>query len=332
MVLLLVLVLVIVLVTIVVRFMFSTRVDSRIADSHLAALKNEAGVDGGVAKAISLLMRDLAEQEEDVDSYRDYWGEGFILTFDETTVTVLIIDEQSKLNINLIAESDWSPRVREELKRLFKEVGFDSEMAESTGEALADRIDKDTKGDFEEEGTPNGRLSALGQILDIENIDVFTLFGRPGVDEGDPGTPGLCKLLTIVGQGLVNINTAPVEVIAALSDKIDRATADAIVAYRDGEDGTDFGSIADLQLVQGVTKEMVDDMTGRIHVASHYFNVMCFARTGGASHVAVSMIRRDPKGCRILYSVPADIRLWTAYEDEIEKISEDNEGEEGSFF
>ena len=164
-VLLLVLILLVVLTAVVVQFMYSTSVNSRIADAHLAQFKNSAAVDGGVAKAISLLLEDtVAEEgaEEKTDSLSDSWAVGSgVLTFDDTELHMLVADEQGKLNLNLLAVPAMVSRVKAELKRLLQSVGLDGSKADEAIQAIEDRIDE------------NQKFLDLSELIAIEQVGVM---------------------------------------------------------------------------------------------------------------------------------------------------------------
>ncbi|WP_300159292.1 type II secretion system minor pseudopilin GspK [Solidesulfovibrio sp.] len=75
----------------------------------------------------------------------------------------------------------------------------------------------------------NNSLDTLGELLCVKGFSRELLYGRDK-------TPGLFSLLTVWGPGLVNVNTAPVEVLAALPANIDasraRTVAKALDDYR----------------------------------------------------------------------------------------------------
>lgn len=338
-VLLLVLILLVVLTAVVVQFMYSTSVNSRIADAQLAQLKNDAAVDGGVAKAISLLLEDMAAEEGAegrIDSLSDLWAAGpGILTFDDTELRMLVADEQGKLNLNLLAVPAMAFRVKVELKRLLQSVGLDESEADEAARAIADRIDEDSEGEFEEDST-NRKLFDPSELIGIEQVGELVYYGGvPVEDEEDDAEPetdenlvrkGLHRFVTVWGPGLVNINTAPAEVLAALSGTMGLETAAAVVEYR--RDEGPFSSAQGLLQVEGVTQEMLSKMSKRICVVSSYFSVLCFVETAGVKSVGIGVVERSKKGCRILHSSMDDNRLWQTYLEEIEGMGKEEEEEE----
>ncbi len=338
-VLLLVLILLVVLTAVVVQFMYSTSVNSRIADAQLAQLKNDAAVDGGVAKAISLLLEDVAVEEgtkKMIDSLSDSWAAWpGVLTFDDTELRMLVVDEQGKINLNLLSVPAMASRIKVELKRLLQSVGLDESEADKAVQAITDRIDEDSMGEFEEDST-NRRLLDLSELIGIEQVGELVYYGgAPVVDEeGDTEpeddeetvTKGLHRFVTLWGPGLVNINTAPAEVLAALSGTMGLETAAAVVEYR--KDEKVFTKAQDLLQVEGVTQKMISEMSKKICVVSSYFSALCFAETSGVKSVGISVVERSKNGCRILRSSMDDSRLWRTYLEEIEEVEKEEEEEE----
>lgn len=324
-VLLLVLIMLVVLTAIVVQFMFSTSVDSRIVDIQLAQLKNNAAIDGGIAKAISLLLEDTADEENpngNTDSPADSWGGGpSVLTFEDTKLRLLVLDEQGKININLLAVSASASRVRAELERLLQTIGMDEFNAKDAVQAIADRIEE------------RGKFLDLSELLDFEQINESLYYGEVSASDeeirvglpavGESAAKGLCRFVTIWGPGLVNINTASAEVLAALSETMGMETAKAVVTHVN--DVGVFLKTEDMLEVQGVTGKIITEMAGRISTSSGYFSALCFAETRGVRSAGIGIIERNKKGCRILRLAADDNRLWQAYREEIEGVGREEE-------
>ncbi len=115
----------------------------------------------------------------------------------------------------------------------------------------------------------------------------------------------IADLLTIqegdVTQGLVNINTASVEVLACLPG-IDEAIALAIVGEQLGRDGG-FTTVMDLLTVDGISKDILKPIYARLAVRSDVFRVNSFGvLASGATHVSVSaIVDRTGYNAKILY-------------------------------
>jgi general secretion pathway protein K len=324
-VLLLVLLLLVLLTTIIVQFMFGTRVSARTADSHIALVKNRAAISGATAKAMSLLLQDQAGEEGGkTDSVHDLWAaEAGKLEFDGTEVRLVIEDEQGKININTLAQKGTSSRTKAELERLMGVLGFPETEGDDVVASLADWIDADSDGDFEEE-TPNQKLFDLSEIGRIPQVTDLVLYGRK--PEGDETVEeergGLIRYVTIWGTGLINLNTTSAEVLASLSETMDIETARTVIEFRKDE-GTVFAKVTDLLEVNGVTQQMVSEIRARVCTKSQYFCVLCFAETNGIRSVGITTIMRDSKGCRAVRTTIGSGRLWQLYESDLRDDEEE---------
>lgn len=95
---------------------------------------------------------------------------------------------------------------------------------------------------------------------------------------GEHDKPGLRDLLSCYGDGLINLNTAPEQVIACIP-KVS-AVAGAIVDYRKGEDGLlyteddkDFASIEDLGTKLRISGAAIEAMNKYCKVTSQFFTI-----------------------------------------------------------
>ncbi len=324
-VLLLVLLLLLVLTTVIVHFMFTTRVNTRVADSHIALVKNRAAISGGVAKAMALLLRDQAEEDgEKSDSCHDVWAaEAEKLDLDGTLVRIIIEDEQGKLNLNGLAESAPSKRLQLELGRLLEDLGHSDADASDIMHSLADWLDEDSDGEFEE-NSPNAKLTDLSEIFRIPQLTDAVLYGHhpESPDDVEKERGGLLRYVTIWGTGRVNLNTATAEVIAALSEEMDLDIARGVVQFRKDE-GASFAKASDLLQVGGVTETMVSEIRSRFCTKSQYYTVLCFAETNGVRSVGVTVLIRDGKGCRAVRTFLGNPGLWRLYKDDLKDEEEE---------
>ena len=122
------------------------------------------------------------------------------IIFGNDRVEYHLIDEESKININFAS--------REIMQRL---KGFTEELAEKITEARSIKV-----------------FEVPEDILSIEGIDKEKFYGK---DEDS----GLKDLVTVYGDGKVNINTASYEVLFVLLN--DSSLARRIVDFRKGSDG-----------------------------------------------------------------------------------------------
>lgn len=137
-------------------------------------------------------------------------------------------DEQSKLNINKIIQDDGvnlDNDARDAFVELLKilpaplgGLAYDDEEAKGLVDRFVDWIDKD------KEAYPAKNLP-LGRLEELSMIDGFK-----------PETVNKLKdYVTIYGDGAININTAPKEILQALG--LSEESAQDILSYRKGADG-----------------------------------------------------------------------------------------------
>lgn len=149
-------------------------------------------------------------------------------------------------------------------------------------------------------GQPGGQSSAGRSVTAVPAFPVVRApgpqAGRPGQAPQQAGPPGtvptrqppsgppliseqllmdvaddLTVLSTSVQAGAVNINTAPVEVLACLPG-LTRELAEAVVRYRSSSGY--FPNIADLLKVDGLTREVFKSVAPRVTARSETFRIL----------------------------------------------------------
>ncbi|MFC1884865.1 type II secretion system minor pseudopilin GspK [Thermodesulfobacteriota bacterium] len=247
-------------------------------DGYLAAQTARSGIFIG----LSVLERD---DNREMDSMREDWGSFGADSFpegltDNASLTGSLIDENGKLNINLLRNSngDIGEKDSERLKRLFRALELDENMADP----FLDWLDKD---DIERmRGAENSYYQGLeesypcsnGPFLTKGQIALVKGFKEMGVNLDD--------YLTIYSDGLVNINTAPVQVLQSLDDEMDKYLAEAIVEYREERD---FTNTSELKNVPGLDEDLYKRIAPLITVKSTCFSI----RMRGVCRGAVSEIK-----------------------------------------
>jgi len=146
-----------------------------------------------------------------------------------------------------------------------------------------------------------GEDANRNRVLDLnENDGTVTL----PLDNADGRLQlGLRDLLTTYGDGRINLNTAPLEVLKALPGLSDSA-ARAIVLYRDGFDrapGTDddhpFGGLNELSEVPGLTEFEIDVLKHFCTLSSQHFCIISTASIReGKVRCCVEVVVRRTEG------------------------------------
>lgn len=227
----------------------------------------------------------LEEDDAAVDTLNESWARAEVLSaqssilFSEGRFLLKIEDESGKIPINGLVEGDeYNAEIRGILTRLLSFPGFQLQEREVRDlvDALKDWID----GDDEPTGfgaensyyrsleTPysckNGPLDRIEELRLVRGI-TGELF------EGTAERLGLRDYVTVYGDGNININTAPLPVLMALSGSMDEERAAALDAYRK-DSGHDLSKVRWYDEVTGMTGITLPSM---VTVQSSVFRLHC---------------------------------------------------------
>ncbi len=167
-------------------------------------------------------------------------------------------------------------------------------------------------------GAEDAAYAAAGLAYKVKNNSLDTLaelllvrgFSRPLL-YGQDGRPGLFSLLTVWGAGLINVNTAPLPVLAALPAGVDAARAQVLAAALDAyrRDPVRRESLATPDWLRAaVTDQGVAWPQGALTTRSQFFSVLLEGRSGAATRRLHAVLRRGAAQqsggkavCEVLY-------------------------------
>jgi general secretion pathway protein K len=191
----------------------------------------------GVAEGLARLLAD----EKATGALTEDWAKPFAEEeINNVQVAVRLEDEGGKILVNrLVTGKEYNQDLRQMLLRLLAEpeFGLDAERIDTIVSSLKDWIDEDnevTPGGAENAtylGLPrpyaakNAPLDCLEEMLMIKGVTKELYYGTED-------TPGLRDVLTVHGDGKININTAPTAVLRALSPDVSLAMAQQLDDYR----------------------------------------------------------------------------------------------------
>lgn len=220
-------------------------------------------------------------------------GLSFVRDIDGITVEINIMDERSKVSARVVYPKTGlaDEKVEDEFGRLLRTLGLDERLKDS----LADWIDADD--------TP--------RPYGAEGPDYYAKLRRPymsrnalpaSVDElllvkgFTPEAHGALSphVTVFINDGLVNINTAPDEVIKSLADGIDDELASRLIERRKK---TPFKDKSDVMKVPGF-ETLGFRLQDRITVRSAVYSALARARAGDAVYEIESVFEA---GGRALY-------------------------------
>lgn len=307
------------LAVILLEFNYESRVNLHAADncyrSRQALNCAEAGLDIAVA---ALNQHEDIHSDESIDrllsgEVRVPVGEGYC--------TVSVSEENGKINVNLLkANGRIIKRRVDQMLRLIDilnhQYGEHSPVGYGIVPAVIDWLDADddvtyfsfvqrenegAETEYYEMRTPpyackNGPLYALNELMLVKGMTREIFDGRAG-DESKGVRPvtGMGTLLTIYGDGKININDAPPEVIESLSESINSALADSIIAQRTL---APFASIGELLEVPGMTPEIYAAIRELITVKpqNRYYRVTATGLVQDFARSVRAVLRRDASG------------------------------------
>jgi len=235
-----------------------------------------------VLRFLPLLFR---SDDASYDCLRDPWARPLELPLSEGRVRLRVVDEERYLNLNLAR----TPAGLEVVRRLFRVLHITSLSPETlrvwiTGSGFWDR-------EFPPRRAPLDSLEELF-LLGISRDDFY------GKVEGFTFYPGLSSVATVRSNGRVNLNTAPVEVLMALSPRLDRTLAENLIEYRREHP---FKKVEEVILVPGFDFRLLHDLRPWVTVRSENFRVSVEVRVGAVEGELEAVVKRSGGSLRVVY-------------------------------
>ena len=196
-----------------------------------------------------------------------------------------IVDAQGRININNLSMSTTAATsTRSSLQRLFVALALPSSMVNAVGDWV-DADDKSTDPGGAEDAwylaqaipglAANAPARRVGELLLVRDVSPASMARmRPFITALDAPTA-------------LNVNTAPVEVLAASIDGLDAAAAALLVASRDK---TPFANIADFRARLPRQNVVIDETS--LDVKSDWFEVSIEAQQGDTVARARALLKR----------------------------------------
>jgi general secretion pathway protein K len=277
----------------VIDFTYSVSAAYRSAANQMNELRADYLARSGVQVGLALLAQDArtdAETNQPFDSLQDVWAMPFPpVPVEGGSAGVSIIDETGKMNINLLVDQNTgvvNQVVLQQLSRLFALVEVPPEIIP----AIVDWLDRDSvtsEGGAESDyylglippyQPRNGPMPTLGDLKMVRGVNEAS-FAR------------LRRVLTTQPVGRPNINTAPAEVLMALSPELanDPSIVKTLLAAREVKP---LRSITDLTEIRGVSS-IGAKLSGLFTTKSDYFTVTGLGAFAGARKIVYASVRRN---------------------------------------
>jgi general secretion pathway protein K len=283
-----------------VEFAYSTQIDQHLAYNAFRALQTTYLARSGVNLAILALKRDV--QNSGIDTLNDDWARALPpLPVGEGAVTIRVTDEQGKLNLNVLRNSNGTINMqwRQVAERLFLVRGLEPSLLDP----LLDWLDSD---DFPEPRgaennyyltlTPpylarNGALLTLGEL---GRLSGFTSSVRAKLEEVVTVLPG--------NMTRINANTAPADVLAALFPTL---TPDVLERFLASRLETPVHGISELREHLGFAPRVQVEGLNLTSPRSEFFSIVALATVGTVSQVLKVIVQRRATEVVPLFWQPA---------------------------
>lgn len=245
--------------------------------------------------ALEAVKEIFKNDDPNVDYYGEYWSQHITVPIENGSVTVTIVDQERYLNPNYLV--DKTDKINKKYLSIFQRLFFLLNINENILYNIIDWIDKNqfSNGGVEiytDYPAKNGKIDTLEELRLINGIDqqIFN-----GIVENGEFKPGLRSLLSPYSDGKVNVNTASKWVLMSLDQDIDEALADAIIAYRKNRP---FKNLNDLNLVDGVTGDIIHRISTVADVKSKNFIINMDIKLGDREYKLIFLVERNGKNIK----------------------------------
>ena len=300
----------IILSLIVGSFAFEVKLESMLISYKRKKFRAEMMAHSGIEYARAILDKQQEAQELEIEDMGDD-DDGFMMAalhtkrglstsltveLDNGSFTITLESAEGGLNANALNREDWLDT--------FEMANIPSTDWDSMIDCLDDWIDE---GDlyglngaesddpfYQDAGYPvkNGPLDSVEELLLVKGWGEDVLYGKEADDHSDE-IFGLAKLLTVWGDGRLNLNTASVDAMraAGLSDELIMEILDARKGD-DGESGTLDDGIKTLAgLVDDASKFKLQSdfvkVTSVGDIFGNQYQIECILLAGGKDSVVV---------------------------------------------
>jgi general secretion pathway protein K len=298
------LILVLLMVSVIVVLTLQLNVSSRSQVHEAANLGDGIRVLYIAKSGVFAGMGLLSEDRGDADTLNEAWARTEALSeqskdyFDGGHLELTIEDETGKININkLVQGNGFNNAVRGVLFRLLSQPQFklQGQEVENILNAIKDWIDADSEvtatgaenayyqGLDKSHTVRNGPMESLDELLMVRGVTRELFYGTPEM-------PGLDRFLTVQGEGSININTAPKEVLRALAPSISEDAANRMDDYRRNS-ANNLTDPSWYRRVAGLNNTAIDAAT--VVTKSEFFQIAATGHLGTMKRTIRGIVKRD---------------------------------------
>lgn len=273
----------------------------------------------GLSLARAALLAD--QRENKFDSLQDSWNllgsESLGPLMGQGQLAVTVTDLSGLLQVNALVSNEKDQTNKAKQEKLQRELWIrflasgrfavtDREEAEQLVTAIQDWIDEDDN--ERDNGAESGFYQSLSPAYAPRNAPVQykeeLLLIRGMTSElfyGNEEYAGIADFVSVVGtDGQVNINSAPLEILMALSELMDQDMAGDLIEFREDEQHRD--TLAQIGWYSQVIPGEVQVDPGLLTVVSHLFQVTSTATNNEITRTGKGVIVRDDNEAQKLIS------------------------------
>ncbi|MCD6415435.1 MAG: general secretion pathway protein GspK [Planctomycetes bacterium] len=321
-VLVVVLLVVVLLAAVLLEFNYEARLNLYAADNSSKSQQALCCAEAGLNIAIAVLNQEETDTHEAI---KEWLSGGARIPVGDGFCVVSVAEENGKLNTNLLKEEDGviARRRADQMLRLIDLLNLkregDSLISYEVVPGIMDWVDADddvtslpfvtganegAEEDYYQKlpapySCKNAPCDVLGELLLVRGMTPEIFEGRPGAHDGDEALDGMRRYLTVYGDGMIDINYAPVLVIQSLSEKIDTSVAQAIV---DARKQAPFENVSELAKAPGMTPDILSSISKAICVKPKkaFFSVTATGTARGLSRTVRAVLGSDGSEMSVL--------------------------------
>lgn len=278
-----------ILVAVIGEAVYSVHSGALNAASARDTLRASLLADGGVELAGRALK---ALNDNQGYTYLSRTDSERVIPAGDGALTIKVEDEQAKLSLMVAYKNgELNTGLYDAYERLTLALGLGKDLPE----ALSDWIDSDDasrRGGAETNdwygrlnppyASKNGQPDSVDELRLVKGYTLMTM-------------KKLSPFMTVHTDGLVNINTAPKEVLRALSDEVTEEMAERVIKYRER---TPFEETAGIRKVAGF-ETLGFSLQGRITVKSDIFRIISRGEYSEGAREVESIV--DVSSSKVLY-------------------------------
>lgn len=286
-VLLLVLVVVALLSALLTDWAFSTLVDLRLTETFRDSNRAYYLARGGVEVGRQLLWMDKNEY----DTPTEMWGVGIpsYPVSEEATVSITIVDEDSRFNLNKVVDNlgeNPNPLMRDRLRRLLTQLEIDDPDALS--DALIDWIDRNQA--TSARGAENSWYQGLASPLASKDGPLDTVDELLLIKGFTPEIVAkLAPHVTVAGVSRLNLNSAGKDLLLIWDSDVAASAVELLLERRQEKP---YKSLAEVQEVLGIENYSALNRNLDIAVVSQFYQITSVAQVNDGVRTVEALIEK----------------------------------------